>query len=387
MPPAAKTFRHPYAGARAAAAALLAMSGVALAGLLLLDAGRVGRLDRLAAAVVGLAAGAPLQVGAVPSGGLPVAVSGRLDVMPLGVTLAGMVVLGVLLARGGRAGLLLRGGTAVAVFAGGAGMVAWFARGALTLPAGAGADVAELRACPSDATGLPGLSAGGGAGLPGLFGRGAAAPGLPGRGALDAGFTVSVGPAVGGAAMLALAVAALCWVILRFPAARAGVRALRWPALGIMAVGLSAAAVVVGPPAAGGLLLALPLGLALPSSLHADGMLACALEGRTTPIPVHLAGVIVLLAVCVIVAVAARHVSPGRPFRRAAGVALAAGLALAAIAFGASVSAALGVRALIFALPLLDVRLTVNPGIALLVGLVVGSVASLLVDAFHRLTA
>ena len=51
MLPVPRAFRDPYAGACAAVAALLAMGGVAVTGLLLLDAGRVGPLDRLTAAV------------------------------------------------------------------------------------------------------------------------------------------------------------------------------------------------------------------------------------------------------------------------------------------------------------------------------------------------
>ncbi|GAB2600565.1 hypothetical protein Aab01nite_65030 [Paractinoplanes abujensis] len=369
--------RHVYAGAGAAGAALLAMGGVALAGLVVLDAGRVGRLDRLSAAVAGLALGAPVQVGAAPSGGLPIAVGGRIEMVPLGVTAAGALVLGLLLVRGGRAGLLVRAGAASAVFAGGAGVIGRFARGALTLPVGAATGAAGLNACPAGVARFGSLGSRGG---------GSASPGLPGGRALDAGFSVSVGSAVGGAVVLALAVAVLCWLGLRFPPARAGLRVLRWPALGIVIVSVVAAAALGGRTAAGGLLLTLPLGLLLPTTLHADGVLACAFDGRAEAavgaFPVHATGVAGLLACCVLVAGAARRVSPGRPVRRVTGVALGAGLGLAALALLSSVSAGLGVRALIFAVPLLDVRLTVHPGPALLTGLVVGSAGSLLADAF-----
>lgn len=436
-----QAMRHAYAGGAAAVAALLAMGGTAVVGLLLLDAGRLGRPDRLAAALMAMGVGAPVQVGAAPSGGLPVAVSGRADVLPLGVTLAGMIVLGVLLARRGRAGLLVGGGTAMAVFTGGVAAVAWAARGALALPSGLTPTAGGMSGCtPGGAGGfgLPGVSGGlglpggsgalgstgtsGGFALPGAFGGlggpgGARLPGPSGlSGPLDAGFAVAVGPAVAGAAVLALAVVALCWLGLRFPPVAAGLRVLRWPALGVVVAGLVAAAVFGGFPAAGGLLLALPVGLALGPTVHADGVLACAIRGGRGesaggPLALLDGGSVwlvvlplaVLLGCCVLVAAAARRARTSDPARqgsdpvrvgsglarlipgfarRALGVGLAAGLALAGLALVTQASAQVGVRALIFSLPLLDARLVTEPWAALLLGVVAGSAASLLVDAF-----
>lgn len=389
--------RDIFAGGGAAAAALLAMGGTAVLGLLLLDAGRVGRPDQLAAALVAMAAGAPVLVGATPSGGLPVTVSGQADVLPLGVTLAGMTLLGVLLARRGRAGLLLRGGTAVVVFTTGIGVAARMARGALTLPSALMPAPGTTSRCSSSRTGLFGaLSGHTQADISAMSGWGGVTrtpisfglPVAPGTSeSFDAGFAVAVGPAVAGAAELALVVVALCWLALRFAPVAAGLRVLRRPALGLVVVCLAAAAVSGGPPAAGGLVLALPLGLALSPTVHADGVLSCAINGDGSFLMPHGASMVVLpvvalLGSCVLVAVAARRARPAGPVLRAAGVAAATGLALAALALVTQASAQVGVRALIFAVPVLDARLSTEPWTALLIGVVAGAAASLMTDAF-----
>jgi hypothetical protein len=379
--------RDVYEGPAAAAAALLAMAGTAAAGLLLLDAGRAGRLDRLTAAVVAMAAGGPADVGAVPAGGLPIAVQGRIQVMPLGVSLVGAVVLGALLLRRGRSGLLIRGASAAVAFTAGLWAVAVVARGTLTLPSG-GARAA--------AAGVGGCSAG--ARMP--FG---------GAGSIDtlrAGFSVAAGRTVAGAAGWALAVVGMCWLALRFPAVAGALRTARWPVVGTAVVCVLAAWRFGGPAAAGGVLLALPLavggalllGLGVPWAVHADGVLSCALDGGWSPpgggAPEVLAGV-VLLAGGVIVAVHAGRDRAGGALRRAAGVAVrlapVAAVVLALLALLSRVSVELGVRAFILAVPILDVRLAPNPWEALVAGLGAGAAAgfaaSLLVDAVRRRTS
>ncbi|WP_127502996.1 hypothetical protein [Actinoplanes solisilvae] len=328
--------RDVYGGVVAGGLAVLAMAGTAVAGLLLLGAGRVGRLDQLAAAVVGMSVGAPAVVGASPSGGLPVALNGRIDVMPLGVSVVGAVVLGVLLLSHPRTSLLVRGTTAALVFTAGVGAIARVARGSLALPAGGASAAVEARGCPGGLGVLPGGGSsgggtpGGGSSGGGLLGGvlsgggllgggsprgGSPAGGLPGLGSIDAAFSVPVGSAVAGAAGLALAVIAVCWLCGRFPAAGTGLRALRWPALAIAVTGLAAAWALGGPMAVGGLLLALPLvatgalllGLGVPWTVRADGVLSCVLDG-TPAAPtgglLALVAAVVLLICGLVVAVA-----------------------------------------------------------------------------------
>ncbi|MEV6632725.1 streptophobe family protein [Actinoplanes sp. NPDC051470] len=383
------TTRDIYRGLVAAAGALSAMAGTAVAGLLLLDADRAGRLGRLTAAVVAMAAGGPATIDAVPAGGLPIAVQGQFKVMPLGVSLVGAVVLGTLLLRHGRSGLLVRGISAVVAFTAGVGVVAMAARGRLTLPSGSARAAADgMGAC-------------------------AAGTGTPLNGALpidqfQAGFSVSTGSTVAGAAVGALAVVGLCWLTARFSAIAGTLRAARWTIAGATVVCVLAAWAWVGPQVAGGLLLVLPLvvsgallhGLGVPWSFSADGVLACVLDGGWSPpgrgAPAVLSAV-VLLACGIAVAVAART---GRdracgPLRRAAGLAVRLGPVVAAVlvllTLLSRVSAELGVRAFVLAVPILDVRLTANPWGALGLGLGAGAIAgfagSLLVDAFRRRTS
>lgn len=397
-------------GVVAGGAAVLAMAGTATAGVLLLDAGGVSRVDQLAATVVGMAVGAPVVVGMAPGDGLPVAVHGRLDVMPLGVSLVGAVVLGVLLLRRGREGLLVRGGVAAVVFAAGIGAVARVGRGSLGLPAGGASAAVEARGC----LGSGGLSSGGGllgGGLPG-GGR------LLGGDSLTAGFSVAVGTAVAGAAGLALAVVAVCWLCGRFPAAATALRALRWPAVAVGVACLVAGWAFGGPAAAGGVLLALPLvlsgtvllGLGVPWTVHAGGVLSCVLDGGPNlPTGGWLAAVsaVVLLGSAVAVAAGANSAvavaagaNIGVPagtnsglavaaetdrdrvggwLRRAAGLALrfalVTGVALAVLALLSRASAQLGAQAFIVSVPLLDLRLAANPWLALAAGLGAGAVA------------
>lgn len=378
------TTREVYRGLFAAACALSAMVGTAAAGLLLLDADRAGRLTRLTAAVVAMAAGGPATIEAVPTGGLPIAVQGQISVMPLGVSLVGAVALGTLLLRHGRSGLLVRGLSAAAAFTAGAGAVAMSARGMLTLPSGsARAAVDGMGACGAG-TRLP---------LTGAFPIDQ----------LQAGFSVSAGSTVAGGAVGALAVAGLCWLTARFLVSTGTLRAARWAIAGPTVVCVPVAWAVGGPRVAGGLLLVLPLvvggallhGLGVPWSFSADGVLACVLDGGW-PAPGRGApavlSVVVLLACGVAVAARTGRDRAGGPLRRAAGLAVRLAPVVAAVLFLLTllsrVSAELGVRAVVLAVPVLDVRLVANPWGALIVGLGAGAVAgfagSLLVDAFRR---
>ncbi|GLZ01111.1 streptophobe family protein [Actinoplanes sp. NBRC 103695] len=379
--------RDVYEGPAAAAAALLAMAGTAAAGLLLLNGGRGGGLDRLTAGVVAMAAGGPADIGAAPAGGLPIGVQGQIQVMPLGVSLVGALVLGALLLRRGRSGLLVRGSSAAVAFTAGLCAVAVAARGSVTLPSGsARAVVGGAGACSA----------------------GASTP-LRAVGSVDtlqAGFSVAVGPATVGAAGWALAVVGLCWLAARFPAVADTLRAARWPVCGTAAVCVLAAWALGGPAAAGGALLALPLaaggalllGLGVPWAMHADGVLSCALDGGWSPpegVALTVLSGVALLACGVTVAAHTGRDRAGGPLRRAAGLAvrlapmMAAVLALLTLL--SRISVELGVRVVVIAVPVLDVRLTANPWEALVAGLGAGAAAgfagSLLVDAVRRRTS
>ena len=91
--------REVWRGLVAAVAALGAMGGTAVVGLLLLGVGRVGEVDRMTAAVVAMAVGGSVELGAVPGGRVPFALQGNAELVPSGVALAGAVVLGWLLLR------------------------------------------------------------------------------------------------------------------------------------------------------------------------------------------------------------------------------------------------------------------------------------------------
>ncbi|MCM4076495.1 hypothetical protein [Paractinoplanes hotanensis] len=470
-------------GALTGVAAVLAMAGSAVAALLLLDGGQVGRLERLTAAIVAMAAGAPAQLAATPSGGLPIAVHGRVDLMPLGVSVIGAVVLGTLVLRRGCSGLLVRGASASAVFTAGVGVVAAAARGTLTLPTGSASAASGAPACPGGSGlpgglmgglgggglpgglgggglpgglgggGLPGGLGGGGlpgglggGGLPGglgegrlfgLFGGsggggllgGLAGGGVPGGTALDAGFVVGVGPAVWGAAVGAVVVVALCWLAARVPAVAGGLRGLRWPVVGLTVLCLVAAWVIGGPAAAGVGVLGLPFVVlgGLPWAVHTDGMLSCVLSaGAGLPgggppaalidgdlgVATALSAV-VMLGFGVAATAGARHVeltdmlmqSTCQSTRRAIGgstavaprarrgawrrasvraawVALAGGVLLTALALLSRVSAGLTAQAFILTVPLLDVRLAVDPWVAAGAGVVAAATGSLLASAF-----
>jgi hypothetical protein len=359
-------------GLLAAAAALLAMAGVAVAGLALLGAGRFGGFGPLTAAAVALAAGGSAEAGAVPAGGLPVTVRGGLEVMPLGISLAGAVVLGALLLRHREAGLLVRGAVAAGALSAGLAVIALLARGALAMPDGAAA---------------------GGAGS---CGRAAGPARLPLSGRFDAGFSVAVGPVVAGAVAGSLVVVGACWLVTRFPSVATALRAARWPVAGLAVLGVAAAWIFGGTAAAGGVLLALPqlvcgavlLGLGVPWTISSSGAFSCALHA----VPVSPGGPLLGLSAVVLlgwgVALAAGHRRAGGPLRRAAAFtgwfAPATGAVLAVVALLSRISVDVTVGAFGLSLPVFAARSAANPLLAVVAGLAGGAVAgfagSLLAD-------
>ncbi len=384
--------REVVRGLAAAAAALLAMAGVAAAGLLLLGVEQAGSLT---AAVVALAVGGSVDLQAAPVGGLPVGVQGGLRGIPLGVSLAGAVVLGWLLLRR-REGLLVRGAVAGVAFAGVLGGVALWAGGKVSLPGGVGAP----RGCVSARLPLPGSSAGVREALPG--GLGARFPaaagrplsgglptqgGLPSPAHLEAAFSVAVGPTVAGAAAWALVVVAACWLIARFPSVATTLRALRWPLAGLAAACLIAAGILGGATAAGAVLLLLPqllpaavlTGLGVPWHLSTTGLLSCAPD-TSFPAAHWIAGA-VLLGGGIAVALGRRR----PPLRQAAELAAVVGGVLGATALLSRFSVDLSVTAFGFSVPVLGAQLAANPFLALAAGAAGGAVAgfagSLLVRA------
>jgi hypothetical protein len=385
-------------GLAAAVGALVAMALVSLAALVLLDAGRIGGLVPLAAAVVALAVGGSANVAAgpgggfpigglpsgrlpadglpvptpgattalpggaipsaIPSSGFPITVHGSVHLMPLGISLVGAVVLGALLLRRGRDGLPLRAAAAAVAFPAGLALVALAARGRLALPATPSGGLGCVR-------------------TPSLPFRG----GFPG--ALSAGFTVDLAPTVAAAAVWALVVAGVCWAVLRFRAFAAGLRGSLVAIGALTAVGLLAAGAFGGAAAAGGVLLALPqvvstvlvLGLGVPMTLP------CGAAPSLTWV-----SAVVLLGCGIVVAVRTRP-RPGGPLRRAAGLAVrlgpAIGATLAIATWLSRISLELSVAVFSFPITVLGA----NPLLALAAGLAAGALAgfagSLLVDGFR----
>ncbi|ANZ40394.1 hypothetical protein BBK82_34625 [Lentzea guizhouensis] len=167
----------------------------------------------------------------------------------------------------------MRGAAAVVALPAGVAAVAAFAQGTAK-PSGGGGSTGGF----SGVCGLPSI---------GPLGRGGSV------GSLGVTFSAPVGPVVLGAVGFTLAVVGACWLAARF---RLALRGPLWTVAGLAAVGLVAALVVGDPAVAGGGLLLFPtvvfgavlLGFGLPWTLHADGALACALDGVTPPSPVGL---------------------------------------------------------------------------------------------------
>lgn len=397
-------------GLAAAAAGLLAMAVVAAAGLLLLGVPDVGGLT---AAVVALAVGGSADVQAAAAGGLPVEVHGGLHGIPLGVSLAGAVVLGWLLLRR-REGLLVRGAAAVVGFVGALGGIALWAGGKVSLPGGVGGP----GGCVSGGLPFPGAGSSAGVrpgsagGLGGGFPAAAGGPlsgglptqaslptptdlhtGLPAQASLpspahlEAAFSVAAAPTLAGALVFALVVVATCGLIARFPSLATTLRTLRWPLAGLAAVCLTAAGVLGGATAAGGVLLLLPqllpaavlTGLGVPWHLSTTGLLSCAPD---TGFPAtHWIAAAVLLGCGIAVALRWRH----PPLRQAAVLAAVVGGVLSGTALLSRFSADLSVTAFGFSVPVLGAQLAANPLLALATGAAGGAGAgfagSLLVRA------
>lgn len=389
--------RDVVAGVVAAGVALVAMAGIAAVGLWLLDADRLAGLTTLTAAVVGVAVGGAADLSTVPASDLPVAVRGSIEVMPLGVSLVGAVVLGALISRGSRDGLLVRGAAAAVAFSAGIGAVTRLARGTVTLR------LPDGEATAGGGLGASGCSAGGAPGAAPVPFGGGQPPDV-----LDAEFAVALWPTLLIAMGWVVAVVGLCWLAARFHVAARGLRAALWLMGGVASACLLAAWAFGGSAAAGGVLLVLPLAvfgalpfaLGVPMTLSSEGELSCALEG-IEPLtaagllsaggPLMWASSIALLACGV---AAARTSGPsGRPLRRAMGIAvrLAAvvGAALALMTLLSRVSVDLGINVFGSSVPILEAQLAANPLVALGAGLAGGGVAgfagSLLVSGFARL--
>ncbi|MEV4145679.1 streptophobe family protein [Amycolatopsis sp. NPDC049691] len=396
--------REVVRGLLAAAASLVAMAGVAAVGLLLLGMDQVGSST---AAVVALAVGGSVDLQAAAVGGLPVALRGGLSGIPLGVSLAGAVVLGWLLLRR-REGLVVRGAVAGVAFAGTLGTVSFWARGKVGLPGGIGAP----RGCASAALSGAGSPAGMREALPGGLGTGpsgglsrplpgglgiwpsagahqpfpgglgAGFPtqgGLPTPSHLEAAFSVAAGPTVAGALAFALVVVAACWLIARFPSVAPTLRALGWPLACLAAVCLVAAGILGGATAAGAVLLLLPqllpaavlTGLGVPWHLGTTGLLSCAPD---TSFPAtHWIAAVVLLGCGIAVALHRRH----PPLRQAAELAVIVGGVSTAVALLTRFSVDLSVSVFGFSVPVLGARLAANPLLALVAGAAGGAVAGL----------
>lgn len=392
------TGRDLYGGLIAAAGGLLAMACTAAAGLLLVGAERIGELAELTAAVVALAVGGPVDVLARPATGLPVALQGGVQVMPLGVSLAGAVVLGGLLLRRGKDRLLVRGLASAVALPAGLAAVALLARGALKLQLPTGAWSARsgfgTASCTRDSSGQPPGCSGG---MWQLAGGGPGVPLPSGGSALDASFSVVVGQTALGGAGFALAVAGVCWLLARFHLT-ARLRVVVGTAGAVTAVCLIAAWVSAGAAAAGGVLLALPLavfgmlllGLGVPWTFSSDGLISCAANPN---VPIGLTGLSVAVLLACAIAVAARRTGPpGRPLRRAAILAaqfaLVVGGVLTSMALLVRVSVQVGIEAFFFQRTVLEAQVATNPLIALALGLAAGGLAgfagSLLVDGLRQ---
>ncbi|WP_157575121.1 hypothetical protein [Jiangella muralis] len=389
------------AGLVAGAAALLTMTGVAAAGLLLLDAGRIGEVGALTAAVVALAAGGRATLTTTAPGELPIPLRAGVEALPLGVTLAGAVVLGTVLLRRGRDGFGVRAAAATVAVAAGLLVVAQLAGGNVTvsLPADAVAAAGVASAAGrTPADGCPdggGLPFGGGSPLGDGRPLGSALPSGDGgsAGGLDVGYSVAGGPLAAAGAAGALAVVGVCWLVLRFRGSTRRSWAGRWAVAGIVTAGMVAAGASGGTQAVGGLLLllpaavagALPVALGAPVTVRADGVLRCALDGAEPVVsttPLRWVSAAALLALGVVVAARAHHephhgLRPGlRPRLRrglmdVGGMGAATGAGLAAMALLTTVTIDVGVGGL----ALLDARLAADPAAALAAGAAVGAAA------------
>ncbi|NUT53129.1 MAG: hypothetical protein HOV94_38470 [Saccharothrix sp.] len=366
--------RDAWVGVAAALAAVAAMAGVAAGGVLLLGAHHLGGPAGMTAALVALAVGGSVGLDAAPAGDLPFTVRGVVDVMPSGVSLAGAVVLGLLLAGRGRDGLPVRGAAAAVTFPAALAVVAWSARGTLSLPRLGGTSGARPACVESAPTG------GGSFDVPG------------------AAFSAGVGSTVLAAAVWVPVVVGVCWAASRFRVVGGVLKVSLWAMAALTVAGVLVGRVSGGAAVAGGVLLALPLvvfgvlslGLGVPWSLRSDGALACVDAGLpSVPMWVTCA---VLLGLGVVAALGVRG---GGPWRRAvvgaAWLASVVGVGSVVLALLGRVSMGLGVHAFGFTFSVLEARLAADPVAAFGLGVVGGGVAGfaggLLVDGFLRLAS
>ena len=177
--------RNVAEGALAALAAITTMFVLCFVALSLLHAGSIGSVSSLAAAVMAMAVGSPVAVGSGSSGSgfIQISLGGSIDALPLGVTLVGTVVLGLLFFRPLRrharvtgSGLLVRAQSAVTVIAVAFVPLARMAQGSLTVPSSAVSHLGVGGGCSSSGSGglsgLLGGSGGSGGGLSSLLGGG-----------------------------------------------------------------------------------------------------------------------------------------------------------------------------------------------------------------------
>ncbi|WP_049715282.1 streptophobe family protein [Streptomyces caatingaensis] len=217
------TVRAVLTAVAAAGWAFLAMAAVAALGLHLLGADRAGSLGPMTAAVVVLATGGSVAPsGAVEAFGLTGAdARSSIEVMPLGVTLVGALVLGLVFTRSLRpygpvlAGrqLALRAGLVAVVFLGLLGGLAWAGAGAVTID---GTDLVPGGPAPE----LPGVGdLGDLGGLPDRL------AGLA-RARAAVGFSVRTGPSLLGGALWVTAVLLVALLASRAAPLPRGARAL-----------------------------------------------------------------------------------------------------------------------------------------------------------------
>ncbi|MHA6764164.1 streptophobe family protein [Streptacidiphilus sp. PAMC 29251] len=191
--------RNAVEGMTAATAAIAAMVAVTVVALSLLGAGSVGSLGSLTAAVLAMSVGSTVAFGSArtDSGLIHISLGGAVDLMPLGVTLVGTVVLALMFFRPLRrrppltgAELAARAGGVVAVVPLLFAAVAGLARGTIQIPTsalngmgGLGGGGGGGSSCKSGTGSLLGGTGGSGGlsgGLGGLLGKGGSGGGLSG---------------------------------------------------------------------------------------------------------------------------------------------------------------------------------------------------------------
>ncbi|MDG4532573.1 streptophobe family protein [Streptomyces sp. AV19] len=204
--------------------AFLAMAAVAALGLHLLGADRAGSLGPMTAAVVVLATGGSVEPsGAVEAFGLTGAgARSSVDVMPLGVTLVGALVLGLSFARSLRPAGLTVGGRELAARAGAVAVVFLLLLGGLAWAGSSTVTIDGTDLVPGGGGGGPKLE------LPGIGDVGDLPDRLTGlaRARAAVGFSVRTGPSLLGGAVWVLAVLLVTLLVARAAPLPRGARAL-----------------------------------------------------------------------------------------------------------------------------------------------------------------